>query len=161
MNLWRKWGLLCAFIMRPALLQSSRYAGSSAMGATLSNYEGSLASRNPGFYGYNRNVRLHKSWSWAWEKVCTLHFLQEMKRSACVDLGETCAVRSGLMGTMIKIPCCEGYTCSLMGRTFKCMDETLLGELEDTIMDEIMEDQDQDIAKWKYFDFTATSSRFD
>ena len=48
-----------------------------------------------------------------------------------------------------------------MGRTFKCMDETLLGELEDTIMDEIMEDQDQDIAKWKYFDFIATSSRFD
>ena len=48
-----------------------------------------------------------------------------------------------------------------MGRTFKCMDETLLGELEDTIMDEIMEDQDQDIAKWIYFDFTATSSRFD
>ena len=48
-----------------------------------------------------------------------------------------------------------------MGRTFKCMDETLLGELEDTIMDEIMEDQDQDIAKWICFDFTATSSRFD
>eukprot|EP00093_Oithona_nana_P000260 00260.XXX_131_507_1 [CDS] Oithona nana genome sequencing. len=93
------------------------------MGATLSNYEGSLASRNPGFYGYNRN---------------------EMKRSACVDLGETCAVRSGLMGTMIKIPCCEGFTCSLMGRTFKCMDETLLGELEDTIMDEMYQDQDQD-----------------
>ena len=86
-----------------------------------------------------------------------------MKRSACVDLGETCAVRSGLMGTMIKIPCCEGFTCSLMGRTFKCMDETLLGELEDTIMDEMYQDQDQDqdIAKWRkdsLFDFTATSS---
>ena len=50
-----------------------------------------------------------------------------------------------------------------MGRTFKCMDETLLGELEDTIMDEMYQDQDQDqdIAKWRKdsrFDFTATSS---
>ena len=69
-----------------------------------------------------------------------------MKRSACVALGETCAVRSGLMGTMIKIPCCEGYTCSLMGRTFKCMDDETLGELADTILDEMYEN-DEDITK--------------
>ena len=37
-----------------------------------------------------------------------------------------------------------------MGRTFKCMDEETLGELADTILDEMYEN-DEDITKWTLF----------
>ena len=40
-----------------------------------------------------------------------------------------------------------------MGRTFKCMDDETLGELEDTILDEMYEN-DEDITKWIIFLFS-------
>ena len=44
-----------------------------------------------------------------------------IKRSACVDLADTCAVRAGLMGSLMKFPCCSGSACTLVGHSFKCL----------------------------------------
>merc|ERR1712061_540698 len=60
----------------------------------------SLPSYNPGFYGNSR--------------------ISTMKRS-CVDIGEKCYVRVGLLGTMMKLSCCSGSTCTLVGHSFTCM----------------------------------------
>lgn len=48
-------------------------------------------------------------------------YKDQMKRSACVGVGEQCVIRSGLMGTVMKISCCPGSTCTLMGHNFICV----------------------------------------
>lgn len=77
------------------------YGIPSTVGSAGYDFEGSLASRNPGFYGYSRT--------------------DQIKRSVCVGISDTCAVRSGLMGTLMKLPCCPGSVCTFIGHTFQCV----------------------------------------
>lgn len=74
---------------------------SAALGSSSYNFEGSLGSRNQGFLGSPRN--------------------DHIKRSVCVNLADTCAVRAGLMGSLMKFPCCSGSACTLVGHSFKCL----------------------------------------
>merc|ERR1711976_287925 len=95
--------------------RTARYSGvyglpSTALGSSGSDYEGSLGSRNPGFYGYPK--------------------IDNIKRSACVSLTETCAARAGLMGSLLKFPCCPGSTCTLVGHSFKCLPLSLTNDNE-------------------------------
>merc|ERR1711934_1274739 len=78
---------------------SPNYFG--ALGSSSYNFEGSLGSRNQGFLGYPQN--------------------DHIKRSVCVNLADTCAVRAGLMGSLMKFPCCSGSACTLVGHSFKCL----------------------------------------
>ena len=110
----------------PPFLQTSRFATvlgvPSSVAGSAYDYEGSLASRNPGFYGYSRSVS-------SWKRKVFFPTLQQslislqgqMKRSICVGLSDTCGIRSGLMGTLIKMPCCPGSYCTHVGHSFKCV----------------------------------------
>merc|ERR1712039_1003968 len=95
--------------------RTARYSGvyglpSTALGSSGSDYEGSLGSRNPGIYGYPK--------------------IDHIKRSSCVSLTETCAVRAGLMGSLMKFPCCPGSACTLVGHSFKCLPLSLASDNE-------------------------------
>ena len=36
---------------------------------------------------------------------------------------QVCLFRSGLVGAVMKLPCCDGATCTLLGSKFVCVDD--------------------------------------
>ena len=41
----------------------------------------------------------------------------------CLNLLQVCLFRSGLVGAVMKLPCCDGATCTLLGSKFVCVDD--------------------------------------
>jgi len=39
----------------------------------------------------------------------------------CVSPGQVCLFRSGLVGAVMKLPCCPGSTCTLLQTSFNCV----------------------------------------
>ncbi len=48
---------------------------------------------------------------------------ESYSRSGCMPAGQVCLFRSGLVGAVMKLPCCEGATCTLLGAKFVCVDD--------------------------------------
>lgn len=51
------------------------------------------------------------------------HSLTRQRRGRCMTDGQVCLFRSALVGGVMKLPCCPGSTCTLMGSRFLCADD--------------------------------------
>ncbi|TRY69974.1 hypothetical protein TCAL_06109 [Tigriopus californicus] len=66
------------------------------------------------------NVQKMRDTTTTWSKR---HSLSRQRRGRCMTDGQLCLFRSALVGGVMKLPCCPGSTCTLMGSRFLCAND--------------------------------------
>jgi len=62
----------------------------------------------------------------------------------CVDVGEACLFRGGLVGAAVKLNCCPGSKCVFVGSSFSCASDSEI-EMEKEVYDAENSEVDADM----------------